>query len=336
MKNKFYILLIALISAMFGGCSDDADPIVDVKTEFPELLIDGNNIDVAIGGTVPLNILQGAGEYNAFSLEKDIVDVEVKDNEIFLKGISIGRTSIMVLDQSGACKLVDVASFYDKIILSKDEIVVKLKIGEKGKGAFDIQGGNGDYRITTEENQDIISELRISNENHVSFDVLQVGTTTLTITDKMERTALLKVIVEETSYPYSPEEIKEIKNKTSKGFRYMSDIPLQIFEGKIYDNQTADDGRIFYKMESLLDWDPLNFRIDFRGDLSVGVKEEATLNYDYKDLVDQEIKFEIIKNNDKLIWAIYYYIDTDHNNKRELKYGYFIRPIKEGIENIDF
>lgn len=339
MRNKFYILLTMLLLTAFIGCSDDADPIVGAEPQYPELQTEVTSLEVAIDKISSLKILQGAGDYNAFSLEKDIVDVEVKGDEILLKGISVGQTDIMILDKAGACVQVAVTSAYDRIVVSAgNEITMDIKIGETEKVTFDILYGSGGYEVATEENQNIIKDLSLKDDTHVSFKVVSAGTTTLTITDKMGKTATVTVTVNELSYPYSPEELNEIRKKTGHTFSFMYRDRIEdgVYDGKIYDNQTAEDGRIYYRVED--NWGDVEFRIDFKGDFTVGVKENATLNTFgvYTHIENQDITLEIIKNDGKTIWTIFYYVGKDYNDERALIYGYFIRPIKSKIENIGY
>lgn len=335
MRNKVYISWVMLLFIAFVGCSDDADPIVGEEPQYPELLTEVASLEVAIDKISSLKIIQGAGEYNAFSLEKDIVEVEVNGDEILLKGISVGQTQIMVLDKAGACIPVDITSAYDRIVVSGgNEINAEIKIGEKKRVTFDILYGSGEYKVATEDNQSVIRDLEIKNDSHVSFEIVNAGATAITITDRMGKTTVVTVTVEELTYPYSPEELNDICKKTRKVFSLMHTDEIGVFDGRIYDNQTAEDGRIYYRLED--NWGDVEFRIDFKGDLTVGVKENATLNtYGvYADFINQDVTLEVIKNDGKTIWAIYYFIGKDYNGERALIYGYFIRPVKSNIEDV--
>ena len=94
MKIIYKTMLMTVVVLSFFSCGNDDEPGIDTPPSNPELMVAEDALFVKIGEDTDaeLEILQGGGEYNAFSTNENIAKAEVVDGKIMIKGISIGKT----------------------------------------------------------------------------------------------------------------------------------------------------------------------------------------------------------------------------------------------------
>ena len=312
-KNLLWILAISLITLGFSSCSSDDDDGVLIVEESSNLTLAETDVRVVVGVTTTVDIIEGNGDYTAFSLNEDIATVEVVDNKININALTNGRTAIVVSDKNNNYKSIAMVSFYEEIILKEQNVEIKMRVGNNGTKKVTVLGGNGGY-IATSEDPDIAS---VSvDKNDIVIVGKKEGTVNISIVDQLDVETMITATVVTTTKAYEGEELEELKNDSSQRFffdgSYSSNTPINTVEGEY----------------NVYGWDYYGYsyqKVYFKGDKSVEKKEDAlfTFNEWWTPVHDRvPIDFEIVKNDGTLIWAIFSFIKNE-----KLFYGHFVRPV---------
>ena len=317
-KNLLWILAISLITLGFSSCSSDDDDVLIVE-ESSNLTLAETDVRVVVGVTTTVDIIEGNGDYTAFSLNEDIATVELVDNKININALTNGRTTIVVSDKNNNYKSIAMVSFYEEIILKEQNVEIKMRVGNNGTKKVTVLGGNGGY-IATSEDPDIAS---VSVEkNDIIIVGKKEGTVNISIVDQLDVETMITATVVTTTKAYEGEELEELKNDSSQRFffdgsystdgSYSSNIPINTVEGEY----------------NVYGWDYYGYsyqKVYFKGDKSVGKKEDALFTFnEWRTPVHDRvpIDFEIVKNDGVSFWAIFSFIQNG-----KLFYGYFVRPL---------
>lgn len=312
-KNLLWILAISLITLGFSSCSSDDDDDVLIVEESSNLTLAETDVRVVVGVTTTVDIIEGNGDYTAFSLNEDIATVELVDNKININALTNGRTAIVVSDKNNNYKSIAMVSFYEEIILTEQNVEFKMRVGNNGTKKVTVLGGNGGYMATSEDPN--IASVSV-DKNEIIIVGKKEGTVNITIVDQLDVETIITVTVITTTKAYEGEELEELLNDSSQRFffdgSYSSNTPINTVEGEY----------------SVYGWDYFGYsyqKVYFKGDKSVGKKEDAlfTFNEWLTPVHDRvPIDFEIVKNDGTLIWAIFSFIKNE-----KLLYGHFVRPV---------
>lgn len=87
MKIIYKTMLLSVVVLSFFSCGNDDEPGIDTPPSNPELMVAEDALFVRIGEDTgaELEVLQGGGEYNAFSTNENIAKTEVVDGKIMIK-----------------------------------------------------------------------------------------------------------------------------------------------------------------------------------------------------------------------------------------------------------
>ena len=312
-KNFLWILAISLITLGFSSCSSDDDDDVLIVEESSNLTLAETDVRVVVGVTTTVDIIEGNGDYTAFSLNEDIATVELVDNKININALTNGRTAIVVSDKNNNYKSIAMVSFYEEIILTEQNVEFKMRVGNNGTKKVTVLGGNGGYMATSEDPN--IASVSV-DKNEIIIVGKKEGTVNISIVDQLDVETMITVTVVTTTKAYEGEELEELKNNSSQRFffdgSYSSNTPINTVEGEY----------------SVYGWDYFGYsyqKVYFKGDKSVEKKEDAlfTFNEWWTPVHDRvPIDFEIVKNDGTLIWAIFSFIKNE-----KLFYGHFVRPV---------
>lgn len=328
-RYRLLLLLSFMLPLGLAGCSDD-DEVIQIEEQAPELTFASESLRVKIGSEnkVTLAVAQGGGEYKAFSLNPDIADVEIENGEIKVEGFANGQTEIVVSDKAGQYNKLPISVYTTEVLtFDADEIRFTTPLGHSKSATIHIVLGNGGYSITSD------SEL-ISASINEEGEITVTGTSArdeitghVTISDCTGISATLPVIVNYTLVPFDENELEEIKATTGNTIRFNGDTNAYERWGGTWGLTTEDDGRLHYSW-TYYSW--AYWHIYFKGDKSVGAKEEATFacsmynpSYQQINVQDQEVDLEIIQSDDTTVWAIFSFIKDE-----KLNYGYFISNAK--------
>lgn len=311
MKVINKIIFLTTIALCFAGCSSDDEPIETSLPTYPELVINEEILMVKIGeeNKVELNVLQGGGDYNAFSANENIAKAEIIDKKIMIEGISIGKTYIIVSDKNNNYEKQPISVYLTDILeLDKTEVEAKSPVGKPVSVTAEVTNGNGGYKA-------------VSNNKKISVSITKSGlitvtgkpedaeteiTAIITVTDDLNLTANLKVRIIPTTNPYTDEELEEILANNSR--RYYFDEKNQVDQFWSVDFQNKqENGQITYGWT----YYSYKFLLTFTGNKAEGKKTNASLscyNYVYPSFItyeNQAINLEIIKNDGTHIWSTY-------------------------------
>ncbi len=125
MKNiRYRIFTILTILLLVGSCSYYEE---DEIFQYPNLLIDEYELEVAKGGSMNVKILSGSLKYELISSEPDVVDATISNNTIILKGKEIGSSIITLTDVATN----EQQTLEVEVISPYIEMIVDLKPGDQ-------------------------------------------------------------------------------------------------------------------------------------------------------------------------------------------------------------
>ena len=321
--NNIFLIAAFILSMIFSGCSKEIDDMQQIPVNIPELQFGAEAITVKIGSenTYSLDIKQGGGEYNVFSLNEEIATAKLADNKIFIEGVANGTTSVVVSDKNGFYRKLPVKVYTTETMVLKDyNLEITTLLGYSDVVTTNVTLGNGEYQVTSDNPK---VEAKITEDGTITItgtSKKDTFTANVKVTDASGLSASIAVTVKSTTEPYSAEKLKEI----------MSDNSQRYFLGEInaYDSffnslNTQEDGQQLYG------WDFYNmyyYKLWFTGDKSVGKKKDGKFSYSYFApyivLTEEPVDFEIIKNDGANIWGIFSFVKNEI-----LYYGYFCDKI---------
>mgnify|MGYP005874963373 CR=1 FL=1 len=316
------IFLFCILALTLNSCSSDDDEKNDIPVvkETPEIIISEESISVIVDKETNVEITQGGSEYNAFSLNPEIADVKIEDNQMTIAGKSGGNTFIIVSDQNGQYKKYPVTAYYDKLTLDQEHVDIEIPNGTSGEATVRVLLGNGEYSATSDNNEILSTSI---SGNYIVITAIKEGDATITIRDVMGMEGSFTVHTTVSTSPYTKQELENIKNNSNARYEFegykIGESIYYIFENSIENGMNKYGWRPWSGGDAHL-------TIWFTGDKSVGKKEQAFLSqFTWEDYTTQytnePITFEIIKNDGKKIWAVY----TVQSNGKS--YGYFCAKI---------
>lgn len=327
--NSIFLMVGLILTMLFSGCSDDEKEVIPpVPEELPELQFDTESAFVKIGSENKyiLELKQGGGQYNVFSLDDNIAKAEIVDNKIFIEGFVNGKTSIVASDKNGFYRKLPVTVYtFDKIELTDNKFEVTTKLGSQATFKSNIINGNGTYKIKS-DNAKI--EASIADDGTITISGTsqpEVLSGKITLTDASDLSASIEVTINSTTVPFTKEELDAIKNDNARRYNMNGgavDESSYNHSAYVYYN-TIDNGQQLYGYNY---YNYIYCRLWYTGDKAVGTKKDAKLtysNYNYPpNYANQPVNFEIIKNDGENIWGIISFIQDNI-----LRYGYFCDKI---------
>lgn len=320
MKTTYLILTgwlcMLLPAALLTSCGETED-LPEPTEETSTLKLEKEQIRVVVGSNATIEILEGNNDYQVFSLNEEIASVVLSGNTLTVEALTMGETSVILSDGSSQYRSLNIISYYDEIILEREELKITVPVGNSKTSRIAILKGNGDY--TVESSDPELLTATISGSDLV-LELSKEGTATLTLTDRFGITATIPVTVTITDKPYDEFELKKIMETEMNSF--------------MFNDQLIENATTYYTIvngmengQHLYGWDYYNFyylKIYFSGDSEVGKKEDASLIYSYSSTSFnvQVIDLEIIKNDGEKIWTIFSFLQNER-----LYYGYFIQEV---------
>lgn len=306
--NKLLLLLIMVSPSGFTACYGDDDTDVQPTKEVTELILEKSSVDVEVDDIGTVKITQGGGEYHVFSSNPDIVAVELEGNVVKLRALSRGRTSVIISDKNSQYKELGVVAFYDVFEIETTEINVKMPLGHSKTARIPITKGNGGYEVSVES--EIVSAT-IENDSEIVLVATKEGEATVKLTDSYGLTLDIPVTISTTTIPYDDKELEAIKADDTNRYVFNANN----IDGNWYKYMNTTEGDL-----NLYGWDYygyMYFKLYFGGDKSAGEKSDgkmvSKLSWSEPE-VNESIKFEIIKNDEAKIWAVYSYIKDEKLN----------------------
>lgn len=329
MKTKYIYMsmLAAALSMGFTSCSDD-DDVYDPGLNVPEataktpIATDATDeVQVGVGETATINITDGGGTYKVVAENPNFVTAELNGNAITLTGVEKGIAGVLITDAQGNYKHISVKCMYKTMTLDKSDVTVGMKLGHiDGTAKVTVTGGNGGY--TAESANENVATASVSGDV-ITIQGRNEGETTIVITDMMGLKQTVSVKVEVSTIPFTEDEKAEVLALTENKMVFDGDEALYVNYGGEYTVAQADG---YVTMESYYSWyQRYGFVMKFKGDLTVGKKEEGTFkNNSWNGGIDLSgVDYEILKNDGSRIWGICSVVKDDY-----LHTGYFCMPIQ--------
>lgn len=305
MKNKYLNLLwilVATLTLSLSSCSSDDDPVIENNET--ELTVSNDNVRVLVGETTTVDIVQGNGDYKAFSLNEEIATVEIVDSKLNINTYTNGRTSVVVSDKNSNYKNVDVVSYYGEIILEEYNVTMKMRIGNYGIKKIPVLGGNEGY-VATSEDTDIASVT--VDGNSIVVTGKKEGEVKIHVVDQLDVKTEFTITIETTDKAYEKEELDVL----------MKDASLRFF----FDGNMDTSSSIVSTIEgnyNVYGWDYYGYeyqKVYFEGEKTVGKKENAVFTQiDWFNIIihnKQPIELEIIKVDDGKIWGVFSFLKNE-------------------------
>jgi hypothetical protein len=317
----YYILLIGFASLALAGCGSDESGEPAAETE-KTIALDKDAVDIKINGNGAAQILEGNGDYSAFSLNDSLITVTVSGNALQIQAYGkVGSTGIIVSDKNTQLKLLPVTVYrYDKISLEKSTVDAECKLGNKKEIRIKLLESNGE--CTALSGDETIATAQSADSVIVITAQGKAGSTDIVLTDESKRRTVVRVNATTTVIPYDDTELVAVKNRTT--------VPYFMHNGQTSSTyytylNTVENGM------NVSGYDYYNYyilKIYYPGNKSVGEKQGCKISYtnipygQSSDGIIDMAYFNIVKNDGTKIWAVYSFVD-----KGVLKWGNFIQNI---------
>lgn len=318
-----------LLPMSFIACdnNDDPQPVEpEAKIEYPALTLKGDTVRVKVGAEnkATLDITSGGGEYRAFVLDTAVAKVSLEGEKVLVEGRKNGMTNLVVSDKNNRYRRVCVSVYTtDVMTISKESFEMLTPLGKEAQETLEVKG-NGGYTVESDND-------RVSGEVNEETNQLVITarsrvkdfTATLTVKDITGLQAQVKVTVKSSKEAFTAEELEGIKNVSMR--YYWFDEVAYTNSWFTFINEEVAGGKTRYGFD-YYQWYYL--KVDFAGGRSVGKKTEGVVDFNYNDSYpEQPASVEIIKNDGKMIWGIFSWIDEANES---LHRGYWIDYIQPG------
>lgn len=185
-RNLLYLAgFLLAASAVFSGCNDDDPAYHELVPNTQELII---NFDETSEGTIQM--LQGNGNYKIVSSNEEVATAVAEESTIKVTALKAGSTYLTVTDwakKSTSIKVI--VDQLSELILATSS--TKMYPGESK--AVNIYTGNRGYKVTVDKES--VVKATVDEEGNIQVESLAPGTATVTVTDRLNKSAELSVNV---------------------------------------------------------------------------------------------------------------------------------------------
>lgn len=213
-RNLLYLAgLLLAATTIFSGCNDDDPSYQELVPNTQELII---NFDETPEGSIQM--LQGSGNYKVISSNEEVATAVAEGNTIKVTALKAGSTNLTVTDwakKSTSIKVI--VDQLSELVLSVTS--AKMYPGESTE--VDIYTGNRGYKVTVDNES--VAKATVDEEGHIRVESLMPGAATVTVTDRLNKSAELSVNV-----------IKKLTLDNSEEISYLTvgePLTLKILDG---------------------------------------------------------------------------------------------------------
>lgn len=187
MKRNLLYLAGFLLAAttIFTGCNDDDPSYHELVTNTQELII---NFDETPEGTIQM--LQGNGNYKIVSSNEEVATAVAEGNTIKITALKAGSANLTITDWAKMSTNVKV------IVDQLSELVLAVsstKMYPNESKAIQIHTGNRGYKVTVDKES--VAKATVDEEGNIEVESLSPGVATVTVTDRLNKSAELSVKV---------------------------------------------------------------------------------------------------------------------------------------------
>lgn len=216
MKIKHYILSAAFVAAgavCLTACHDDDEDITVVRPAGPttEFVVGDEALRVKIGpeNRQALPIVDGLGDYHAFSLTPEVADVVEDGGQYYVEGKKNGVAQLVASDAAGRYKTINVSVYTtEQMTLDQTTVSIEGGLGTTATARGQVTLGNGDYTISS-DNRNVTGTIDAETGEYVIRALCRVDeyTATVTISDTSGLTAEIEVTVTANTQPFTQDYI---------------------------------------------------------------------------------------------------------------------------------
>lgn len=322
MKIKYIFMSMVMAATVMGGftsCSDDDDDAPAAPAEKTDLVLANEVQRVKIGpeNRVLIEVAQGNGEYQAYSLNPEIAEVVVGDDGLYyIEGFKNGMTDVVVSDAANNYKRLAVSVYTtDEMQLSHETYSFVTVLGKSatstecsvtlGNGGYSIESDNSKVRVSIDAETGAISMTATSAKDEY--------TATVTVTDVTGLTATMAVTVQATFDPFVQSELDELLAMTESKIDYNGDY-FYYFDYENTMTTKTENGKTRTGWSySYYDWYNFTHMLEYPEGTAVGVEVDgALIVQDWYDEQSNDGKVKILADDDKHFVGIYYKVDLEN------------------------
>ncbi len=185
-RNLLYLAGFLLAAATaFSGCNDDDPSYHDLVPNTQELII---NLDETPEGII--QIVQGNGNYKITSSNEDVATAIAEGNKIKVTALKAGSTDLSITDWAKMSTNVKViVDQLSELVLSNS--ATTMYPGENK--TVNVYTGNRGYKVTVDKES--VVKATVDEEGHIQIESLAPGNATVTVTDRLNKSAEFSVKV---------------------------------------------------------------------------------------------------------------------------------------------
>ena len=185
-RNLLYLAGFLLATAtVFSGCNDDYPSYHDLVPNTQELII---NLDETPEGII--QIVQGNGNYKITSSNEDVATAIAEGNKIKVTALKAGSTDLSITDWAKMSTNVKViVDQLSELVLSNS--ATTMYPGENK--TVNVYTGNRGYKVTVDKES--VVKATVDEEGHIQIESLAPGNATVTVTDRLNKSAEFSVKV---------------------------------------------------------------------------------------------------------------------------------------------
>lgn len=185
-KKLLHLAGVALFTAgLFSGCDEDAPSYTNLAVDTETLTI---NLDETAEGS--FRIVEGNGSYKVTSSDAEVVTAAISGDEVIVTGLQYGTATLTVTDWAKKSANVKVVVDQERDLVMKTSSTTMF-LGESK--TLEVYTGNQGYSITS--SNESVATAKISEDGKIDIMTVTPGTATLTVKDKLNKTADITVKV---------------------------------------------------------------------------------------------------------------------------------------------
>lgn len=185
-RNLLYLAGFLLAAAtVFSGCNGDDPSYHDLVPNTQELII---NLDETPEGII--QIVQGNGNYKITNSNEDVATAIAEGNKIKVTALKAGSTDLSITDWAKMSTNVKViVDQLSELVLSNS--ATTMYPGENK--TVNVYTGNRGYKVTVDKES--VVKATVDEEGHIQIESLAPGNATVTVTDRLNKSAEFSVKV---------------------------------------------------------------------------------------------------------------------------------------------
>lgn len=310
---------LLLLLASCGKTNSTTNVPSEPKKEWKpsDLSLAENKVSVKVGESSiqALEILKGAGGYNAFPLDTSVVKASIKENQLLLEGLKLGRTDVILSDKSEKYIKVPVSVYLtDDIKLSSHELKIPGLPGAKKRLELDILEGNGVYSCESDNELVIAGVDRTDKKIILAISFKDEDyTATITVKDQSEKMTTLKIEATVTDDPFTDDVVAEILTKEPRTYTYDGQgVQLYGKSNKHTRNQFTYGANQWGYIYLLSIPGPLETGAKMKGDFELAQRSGQSIK--------TKVDVKVLKADGETAYIAFKY----KNEKGEIHYGYIV------------